>query len=72
MKSSPPTRRALERVDVAERGEKDDRHAGAIWLRADVLAHGESVDLVHADVEEDAVGPFAIEERQRFCSALRE
>jgi hypothetical protein len=48
--------RAVERIDVALRGQKQDRNVVALGQLAHALAHGDTVEPGHPDVEQHAIG----------------
>ena len=53
--------RAIECLDVAQRGDEHHRDVAAAGQRADPLAGRRTVDPGHPDVEQHAVGPVAHE-----------
>jgi hypothetical protein len=58
-----PTRakRLVERIDIAQSREKENRRRGTVRKRSDPLADCEPVQVGHAHVKQDAVGPFFLE-----------
>ena len=63
---------AVERVEVALRGEEHDRRLGTARSGADPLAHRDAVHVGHLDVEQHAIGPLAIEGHECVGAAARE
>jgi len=59
----------VERVDVAQGRQEENRRLGSARKRSEALAHGEAVEPGHPDVEQDAIGRLLGEQRQRLLAA---
>jgi hypothetical protein len=65
-------KRAIERVHVAERGQKDYRKIFAPWKRPNPFARDKAIHVGHSDVENGAVRRLAQEHFDRAAAVLGE